>query len=211
MPGGDKDSRGQQGSSSSNVVYQELEFQIDKARLDQDWESIKENLKKYAHIFDITGDVSTNLHTNAKEMKCYYWLCQSEVSFHLNGDFVASIDCLRRAVAFHYPSLEVRILIVRYFLYACKETMNKFKSSHGHRKRISSLNNFDMENLQLVLYLGEFASVSRAFLVQSLILHVPLPNRFLAYSSRGDQRDSEITRSIACSREERARQYSCHF
>lgn len=145
----------------SEIDYQSLEEAIEVARLDQNWAGLKQNLQEYAHVFDRTQEVATQFHANLKEIKCHYWVCFAEYTFHVNGDFTASIDCLRRASAFNYSNFEIRILIVRFFLLACRPTITKYQEFHSNQiKNNKTLTNFDESNLQLYLYLGDFAKVS---------------------------------------------------
>jgi hypothetical protein len=139
--------------------FDKLEETIEIARLDQNWQVVKEALQDYSKVFEIIYEVKTNYHFNGKEMKAYYWICLSEYTFHTSGDFTASIDCLRRASAFNYSSSELRMLIVRYFLISCYPTVIKYKSIHSQAKNPKKLINFDMESLQLYLYLGDYAKV----------------------------------------------------
>jgi hypothetical protein len=151
-------------------ILQMCEDKIEVARLDQDWETVKAALQEYSKVFDFTYDISTKYHANLKEMKSYYWVCSAEYTFHLTGDFNASIDCLRRAGAFHYSSLEIRILIIRFFLAACRQSITKLKSPLSTSKSMKNVKNFDLENLQLYLYLGDFVKVRSFFTSNSLRL-----------------------------------------
>jgi hypothetical protein len=156
-------------SPTFDAEFQSLEDTIEVARLDQDWETVKSSLHQYSKIFDFNYDVSTRYHVNIKEMKCYYWICSAEYTFHLTGDFNGCIDGLRHAGAFHYASPEIRIMIIRFFLAACRPSILKLKAVTSQLHHVKSLSNFDLENLDLQLYLGDYAKVNPIFVCMNSV------------------------------------------
>lgn len=147
--------------------YTDLESKIDLARLDQRWDDAKKLIAQYETLFDIGSELITAQHSTIKEMKSYYWVCMSEVSFYTTGDFNIAIDSLRRATAFYYPSIDVRIIAARLVLFAFKETVRdatggnvatgmSSSSNHGH---VRSDIIFHTEDLELSTILGDQAKV----------------------------------------------------
>jgi hypothetical protein len=139
--------------------YWPIECSIENGRLERKWDVVKSNLDEYSEIFDLVYDTQTKYHSNLRDMKTFYWLVMAEYNFYSILDFHASMDCLRRAIAFDVSDVYVRCMAARMLLHICQPTLQSFFSLDTKLKM--NIERFKMKNfvhnnkLKLESILGE--------------------------------------------------------
>ena len=146
----------------------QLECNIEVQRLERNWTALKVSLEQYSHVFDRSMDRTTKFHASLKEMKSFYWCCTAELSFHSTLDFNASIDAIRRAVAFNVNNIQVRILIAHFLLCISQDSIGVLyprdrRIGGGSITASNKLSNFDFDqDLSLASILGQYYEVRQS-------------------------------------------------
>lgn len=167
--------------------FSSIEVSIENSRSERKWDVVKLSLEEYSEIFDLIYDTDTKYHANLRDMKTYYWLVMAEYHFYSILDFHATMDCLRRAIAFNVSDVSVRCMAAKMLLHICQPTLQGFFSQD--MKLRMNLERYKMKNfvhnnkLTLESILGEcYKKVQRLFLLIFFLMIVLLFS-FLAIRS----------------------------
>jgi hypothetical protein len=107
-----------------------LERYIDRCRMTGQYSAMVKILERYAHIFDVGAAQSSKQHPELKSIRAYYWVCIAESIFEANMDYVAAIECVKRAIDIDTDYCDSRILLSRIVLKVTTTLLNQALPMH---------------------------------------------------------------------------------